>query len=408
MEIMSSYMTYIRAFFILLLSSQLACGKDGNKPKEPEVEVWVTDEKMPILSWKSIDLVNSSIKNYQELAECGYTHSLSTIWGGEDPLTKYNATLLELALNCAEQTGIKVIAGCHELHTDTENTVNRFKNHPAIVGWFLMDEPKLHEIPALGVLGNRIKSIDNKNFVYVNLRPSDATEEQMGTSNYMTYLNSYLQNIPVEFLSFDKYPCQINSEGKNYVLDYWYDNLQIFADASKRESKPFWAFACCTKFEPEQATPTLETLRLQMYTNLAYGAQGLQYYVYQGPSSPLYNSVKQLNKEIQNFAKVFLNAKTTSITHTGRTIPFNTKRFENPPPVIRKFLTGDAGAVVSVLEKGNRKFFVVVSRDINNPLPVTIEVDPSVRKVTKTGTLEPVKGTVTEQVPPGDILVYTW
>jgi hypothetical protein len=401
-------MTYIRAFFILVLSSQLACGKDKQTQEEPKSEVWVTDEKMPILSWKSIDLVNSSIKNYQELKDCGYTHSLSTIWDSEDPLTTYNANLLELALNCAQQTGIKVIAGCHELHTDTENIVKRFMDHPAIVGWFLKDEPKLPEIPGLGVLGNKIKSIDKKNFVYVNLRPSDATPAQMGTNSYTTYLNSYLQNIPVDFLSFDKYPCQIDNEGKNYVLDYWYDNLQIFADASKKESKTFWAFACCTKFESAQATPTMETLRLQMYTNLAYGAQGLQYYVYQGPSSPLYNSVKQLNKEIQNFAKVFLNAKTTSITHTGAKIPVNTKRFDKPPAVIKKFLTGDAGAVVSVLEKGNRKFFVVVSRDINNKLPVTIQVDPSVKKVTKDGTVEPVNGTVTEQVLPGDILVYTW
>src|SRR6218665_570523 len=408
MEIMNSYMTYIRAFLILLLGTQLACGKEKTAPEESKPEVWVTDEKMPILSWKSVDLANSSVKNYQDLKDCGYTHSLATIWGGENPLTTYNANLLALALDCAEKTGIKVIAGCHELHTDTETTVRRFMDHPAIVGWFLQDEPKLAEIPGLGVLANKIRSIDKKNFVYVNLRPSDATPADMGTTSYTTYLNSYLQNIPVDFLSFDKYPCQIDNTGKNYVLDYWYDNLQIFADAAKKESKTFWAFACCTKFESVQATPTLETLRLQMYTNLAYGAQGLQYYVYQGPSSPLYNSVKQLNKEIQNFAKVFLNAKTTSITHTGSKIPVNTTRFDKPPAVIKKFLTGDAAPVVSIFQKGTRKFFVVVSRDINNTLPVTIQVDPSVKKVTKNGTLEPVNGTVIEQVPPGDILVYTW
>lgn len=399
-----------RSLLILLVSSQFACGKStlAQQEQQQQPEVWVTDEQMPILSWKSIDLVNSSVKNYQDLKDGGYTHSLSTIWDAEDPLTTYNANLLELALDCAEKTGIKVIAGCHELHTDTENIVARFKDHPAIVGWFLKDEPKMHEIPPLGTLGHKIRGLDDKNFVYVNLRPSDATYEQMGTQNYSDYLNAYLQQIPVEFLSFDKYPCQIDDQGKNYVLDYWYDNLQIFADASKRVNKPFWAFACCTKFERVQATPTLETLRLQMFTNLAYGAQGLQYYVYPGPSNPLYQSVKQLNKEIQNFAKVFLNAKLLSVTHTGSKIPVNTKRFDKAPAVFKKFLTGDAGAVVSQFEKGNRKFLVVVSRDINEKLPVTIQVDPSVKKVTKTGTLEPVKGTVIEQVPPGDILVYTW
>ena len=376
--------------------------------KPPATEEWVTEEKMPILSWHSVKLAESSAKSFRELAECGYTHSLSTIWDNEDPTTKYNANLLEIALNYAQQNNLKVIAGCHELHTDTENTVKRFMNHPAVVGWFLKDEPVLAEIPGLGVLANKIRAIDNKNFVYVNLRPSDATPGQMGTNSYTTYLNAYIEHIPVDFLSFDKYPCQIDKDGKLYVLDYWYDNLQIFADAAKKEAKSFWAFACCTKFESVQATPTLETLRLQMYTNLAYGAQGLQYYVYQNPSSPVYAAVKELNKEIQNFAKVFLNAKLIAVTHTGKTIPVNTKRFDKPPAVIKKFLTGDAGAVVSLMEKGGRKFFIVVSRDINNALPVSIQVDGSVRKVTKNGTLEAVNGLVNESVPPGDILVYTW
>lgn len=398
----------VTAIFGTILSCS-SCSKNKTETqKKTEPVKWVTEEKMPILSWHSINLTESSLKNYTDLANCGFTHSLATIWGNEDPATKYNANLLEIALNYAAQTNVKVIAGCHELNTDTENTVRRFMNHPAIVGWFLQDEPKLAEIPGLGVMANKIKAIDKKNFVYVNLRPSDATPEEMGTNSYTTYLNSYIQNIPVDFLSFDKYPCQIDQSGKLYVFDRWYDNLQIFADAAKKEGKGFWAFASCTKFESVQATPTLETLRLQMYTNLAYGAQGLQYYVYQNPTSPVYAAVKQLNKEIQNFAKVFLNAKVNSVTHTGKTIPYNTTRFDKAPAVIKKFLTGDAGAVVSVMEKGNRKFFTVVSRDLNNTLPVSIQVDGSVKKVTKNGTLEDVEGVVNENVPPGDILVYTW
>ncbi len=396
--------------FSLFVLPMVSCSKEAKEGegKSDTVE-WVTDEKMPILSWKSIDLVNSSLKNYTDLANCGYTHSLSTIWGNEDPITTYNANLLEIALGYAQQTNIKVIAGCHELHTDTEATVRRFKDHPAIEGWFLQDEPVLAEIAPLGVLAREIQAIDSKNYIYVNLRPADATPEQMGAANYSTYFNAYLEHIPVDFLSFDKYPCQIDENGKLYVFDRWYDNLQLFADAAEREGKTFWAFACCTKFESVQATPTLETLRLQMYTNLAYGAQGLQYYVYQNPNSPLYASIKQLNKEIQNYAKVFLHAKVKSVTHTGQQIPYNTTRFEKAPSVIKKFLTGgNEGAVVSVLEKNGKNFFVVVSRDLNASIPVSIEVDEKVKKVTKDGKLQSVKGLVIENLSPGDALVYTW
>lgn len=397
----------------IIFATAISCSSGKDDPiipgggDEDEVE-WVTDEKMPILSWHSIDLVSSSVDAFMELKSCGYTHSLSTIWSDEDPVTRYNADLLAKALDHAEEAGVKVLAGCYELNTDTENTVRRFKDHPAVVGWHLKDEPVMAEYPGLAELAKKIKAIDKDNFVYINLRPSDATEEQMGAPDYATYINEYVRQVPIDFLSFDKYPCQLDKDGKLYVLDFWYDNLQIFANLSKQLNKDFWAFASGIKFEPEQATPTIETLRIQMYTNLAYGAQGLQYFVYQNTTSPTWAAVKQMNEEIQNFAKVFLDAKVTSVTHTGKNIPTNTKRFEKAPDVIKKFETGDAGAVVSVLEKGDRKFFVVVSRDINNKLPVTIEVDESVQQVTKKGTLKKVKGQVTEEVTPGDILVYTW
>lgn len=364
--------------------------------------------KFPILSWHSIDLSNCSLAGYRDLYNDGFTLSLPTIWGKEDPKTTYNANLLENTLNIAAKTNVKVIAGCYELATDTETTVKRFMNSPALAGWFLKDEPSLSDYPTLADLARKIKAIDPNHFVYVNMRPSDAKPMAMGTSSYDTYINEFLQMVPVDFLSFDKYPCMVDKDGNLYVLDGWFNNLQIIADAAKKAGKDFWAFASSTKFETVQATPTLATMRLQMYTNLAYGAQGLQYFVYKNPSSPVYADVRQLNNEIQNFAKVFLGAKVISVTQTGQTIPSNTERFEKAPDVIKMFKTGNAGAVVSVLEKGDREFFVVVSRDIKNVLPVTIEIDKSVQQVSKNGTLINVQGKVTEDVLPGDILVYSW
>lgn len=64
--------------------------------------------------------------------------------------------------------------------------------------------------------------------------------------------------------------------------------------------------------------------------------------------------------------------------------------------------------MVSVLKKGNRNFFVVVSRDLNNDLPVTIEPEKMLWKVTKNGTVVKVRGRVEEMLSPGDMLVYMW
>ncbi len=393
--------TVLTAFLSMVLVS---CDKDP----AVEEQTWVTDETIPIVSWYSVELAYSSVPAFQEVKECGYTHSLSTVWGGVDSAAVYNADLLGRALDHVQAAGLQAIAGCHELSTDPENTVLRFKDHPAVAGWHLDDEPTLQELKKLGELGRRIKAVDKENFVYVNLRPADATYDQMGTNDYMEYLNTFIEEVPVDFISFDKYPCQIAEDGSLYVLDTWYDGLRIIADFSKAHGMDFWAFASGIKFEDVQAEPSLATLRLQMFTNLAYGAQGLQYFVFQNSTSPVYRMIKLVNREIQNYAKVFLDAEVLSVTYTGDKIPVNMDRFSGAPAPIRYFDTGDAGTLVSVLEKGSRQFFVVVNRDLNNSQPVTIETEDNVWQVTKTGTIRKVPGKVTENLSPGDMLVYMW
>lgn len=374
----------------------------------PQVKDWTTDEEIPILSWYSIPLVSSSPEAFREVKDCGYTHSLSTVWGNEDSVKNYNSDLVLKALDDAHSVGLKVIAGCYDLNTEPEKTAKKLMDHPALVGYHIMDEPKIHQIKKLGEIGRRILSVDDKHFIYVNLRPADATYEQMGTDSYEEYINEYIKEIPVGFVSFDKYPCQIADDGSLYVLDFWYDNLQQIYDLAQSVGKDFWAFASGVKFESVQAQPSLATLRLQMFTNLAYGAQGLQYFVFQNSTSPTYALVKQVNMEIQNYAKVFLGAELKSVTHTGDVIPVNTKPFKEAPEAIEYFKTNGKGAVVSVLKKGTKNFFVVVSRDLNNSQTVEIEPSGYLWQVTKTGTIVKIKNRVTEELGPGDMLVYMW
>ena len=374
----------------------------------PDVREWTTDEEIPILSWYSIPLVSSSPEAFKEVKDCGYTHSLSTVWGNEDSVKNYNSDLVLKAMDDAHSVGLKVIAGCYDLNTEPEKTVRKLMNHPALVGYHIMDEPKIHQIKKLGEIGRRIRAVDDKHFVYVNLRPADATYEQMGTDSYEEYINEYIKEIPVGFVSFDKYPCQIAEDGSLYVLDFWYDNLQQIYDLAESVGKDFWAFASGVKFESVQAQPSVATLRLQMFTNLAYGAQGLQYFVFQNSTSPTYAMVRQVNREIQNYAKVFLDAELISVEHTGTKIPVRTRPFTEPPAAVKYFETGDAGAVVSVLKKGNRNFFVVVSRDLNDFLPVTIEPEKELWQVTKDGRIVRLTERKTESLAPGDMRVYMW
>ena len=110
--------------------------------------------------------------------------------------------------------------------------------------------------------------------------------------------------------------------------------------------------------------PTMAALRLQMYSNLAYGAQGLEYWAYWMPESfrnaPIgingkrtivYDRIKAVNKEIQDLVGVFVGSKVISVNHTGTIIPRGTTRLSSLPWAIKVFETERKGALVSVLEK---------------------------------------------------------
>ena len=80
--------------------------------------------------------------------------------------------------------------------------------------------------------------------------------------------------------------------------------------------------------------PTIGHLRLQMYADLAYGAQCLQYFTYWTPvgtrwdfhAAPLnadgtknetYCLIRDFNKEIQARADVFLGCEVRKVSHVG-------------------------------------------------------------------------------------------
>jgi hypothetical protein len=79
------------------------------------------------------------------------------------------------------------------------------------------------------------------------------------------------------------------------------------------------------------------------------------------------------------------------------------------PEQILALETGDSGAVVSLLERGNRRFLVIVNRDFQNPMKLTIATGDKVKRVQKDATLVPANAyNPTTEVDPGDAMIYTW
>ena len=369
-----------------------------------------SDKPLPIMAWAGIPDSETNPERFMELKEMGINVNLSNY---------PSADAMQKALDLAQQVGIKMITSCPELKNDPEKTVKRFINHPALAGYFLRDEPVRKDFAELGEWARKIASADNKHFCFVNLISAINTTktEALGTSSYAEYISTFSKEVPVQLLSFDFYP--ILTVG---IHESWYDGLEVFSAEAKKLDKPFWAFALASSYNSLHPVPTLPALRLQLYSNLAYGAQGLEYWAYwmsvglhcapiglDGRRTVVYDRIKTVNNEIQNLAGVFVGAKVLSVRHTGVVTPKGTSQLSSLPSAIRVFETEGNGAVVSILENGPNTFFMVVNRDLKNNLPMIILGDESLKRVLKDGSI--VKASTyasTTEIEPGDIAIYLY
>lgn len=323
-------------------------------------------EEFPILSWGGIP-ADKADTLFALAKECGFNHHLGLYRAPESLLT---------ALDAAHRAGIKMIAGHPYIKDSTEQAVAALKDHPALLAYHLKDEPELSDFTWLKSLQDRVAELDPAHPCYINLYPNWAWGEDQYTEN----IESFASLFDMSFYSFDHYPV-IEVDGRAAVRPEWYRNLEEFSEMARRHETPFWGFALAAShhlgdpFPPAfYPVPTLGQLRMQVFSNLLYGAQGIQYFTYAGiadaktcQKKPEFELVRKVNSAVKAYEPVFLNCEVLGVWHTGADIPSYTKRLEIMPHKKVKSLSFDGeGAVVSLIRNSGRIYLAVQNRDCVN------------------------------------------
>lgn len=363
--------------------------------------------QFPTIAWVGITYSKLTIENFQRMKEAGININCS----------RYpNLDSMQIALDLSLEVGIKTLIDCPELVNNTIETVNRFKDHPANAGYFLKDEPSANQLSYYSNLAKLIESIDNSRFCYINLLPTYSGSDVYGTSTYNEYIQRYVKEIPLKILSFDHYPIV----GTNVRFD-WYYNLEIIKEVSTNSNIPFWAFALTTAHNSYPIT-NINQLRLQVYSNLAYGAKGVQYFTYQTPTNNdyhmgpievdgsktvVYEYIKTLNEEIHTLSPIFSNSKVLKVSHYGDKIPEGTTPFISAPSNIISLKIRGGNALLSELKNEENLFFMIQNNNLFSEIGVKIETNEQTYVVSKKGYIIPAEVIDEEfKLEPGDIAIF--
>lgn len=366
--------------------------------------------EIPIVAYYGMPLEYSNVSRFKEFKEAGF--DVSICFYDDTPVD----TLLRI-LNDAQQSNIRLLISSGWVSVQPHVGIPRLKDHPALYGYFLKDEPWPKEIQETRQRYQAMAKYDVKKPTYVNLLPDygDGIPKEIKMPPYRQYLQE-TSTIGAPFISFDFYP--IRHWG---IRETWYSCLEEVRQESLRTGKPFWAFVLCTP-HCDYPQPTIEMLRLQIYSDLVYGAQAIEYFTYwtpkvtkewdfhdgpisaDGKRTQTYPLVKRMNQELRGLLPLFDGAKVQTINHMVK-IPEGTKKMQNIPTNIKKLkVVGHQGAIISTFEKAGHTYMAIVNKDYQSDMKLYISARKNVTMVTKQLRETAVKSSY--NIGGGDILLF--
>lgn len=360
------------------------------------MSIHATNE-MPIIAFWGVPEEMTSEYEFRLLSECGFNVNLS-------PYNSLNAFVK--ACRTANKYGVRVMGRCPEIKESPFMAANTLKKEPGFYGYYFYDEPSMSDFSKLQKEIEIIKETDKNHYFYINLLPFYKEEWFVSAAKTRSY-SHYLQAAsatPCQQISFDYYPIL-----KSGLRENWYHNLEMVRRECLRCGKPFWGFALSVP-HADYPQPTLGALRLQIYSNLAYGAQAIQYFTYwtpaetknfifhdapishQGKKTKTYSLVQKMNNELKKVSSLFYGAKISTVYHMG-IVPEGTTQITRAPENLSSLrIVGNGGAVISLLEKDHHRYLVIVNKDYEDDMDVYITTKNNIpRHITKNLQEEPMK-----------------
>jgi L-ascorbate metabolism protein UlaG (beta-lactamase superfamily) len=297
---------------------------------------------------------------YADLAECHF----NLVFNGD--------------LDLAQRYGMKCLvadgrySGVKELGEAVDNqiaqAVAELKNHPALFGYYLVDEPSAGAFPSLGHVNRRLLELDPDHVPYINLFPDYANEQQLGAKTYEEHVDRFCREVKPQLLSYDHYA--LFADGT--VRPSYFANMEVIRTKSLQYGIPFWyTFLATPHFG--YSDPTEGQLRWQAYTALAYGAKGLMYFTYYWVDDPAFHDAliskdntrnrkwyiaRDINGELQRLGPHLLPLTSERVYHTGGELPAAASA-PGPEAVVKD--AGEAKLVIGELRDPGGTLHLVVA-----------------------------------------------
>ena len=282
---------------------------------------------------------------------------------------------------------------------NVSNLVAEVKQHPAVFGYYLRDEPLAGWFPQLEKVASAVRELAPGQWPYINLFPDYAENWQLGTTNYAEYLERFITTCHPKIVSYDNY--SLMDDG-SLRANYW-SNLEAVHAACKKHGIEFWNIVLSVAHF-NYREPSAADFRFEAYSSLAYGARGLSYFTYFAPPVGGYRGapvdqfghetqtwqwLQNVNLQVQKLAPTLLQLTCDEVYHIGN-VPSDCK---GPPTnSLVTGVSGDNFLVGDFTHQDNARYVMVVNKDLAKSRPCS----PQFRRAPKSVKhVSPYSGVIT-------------
>lgn len=252
----------------------------------------------------------------------------------------------------------------------------RIGTHPAAFGVNLRDEPSAARMPFLGRIAAELRRAMPDKLPYINLFPNYAAPQLLGTDSYDAYLRAYLKHIPLPYLSWDNYSL-LGSE----MVPRFYDNLEQARRVTLEAGIPFWNCVLANAHF-NYSEPTDAGFHLQVYSTLAYGGRGIQFFTYFTPGSGNYrlasidangnktatwDMLRRIALQVHALAPSLAKLRSTGVYHWPVSTAAGT-------PLVEDLRSGGRFLVGEFADGQGRPWLMLVNKDLKESAPFRVKL----------------------------------
>ena len=234
----------------------------------------------------------------------------------------------------AENAGLKVIAGTYpnpqfvtstEIAAEVASWKSQFEPSLSVLGYYLADEPRQDQFQTLAKWNDAVAASSPQELRYINLPPNIENPKDLSATSYEDYLKEYIARFRPNLLSYDNY--MLMSSGN--FQDYYFRNLEIMRALALANGIPFWN-TVLSNAHKHYIEPSETSLRLQLFSSLAYGAKGICWFTYFAPAggafraapidqfgnkTPTWEMLRKVNYQANVLAAAYGKLKSINVFH---------------------------------------------------------------------------------------------